>query len=80
VGGGVARVEAFGVRWLLEASTTMWVLESASPTGPTLNVQPDVEEMVVQGRSLVHPENRVNSRPVHYYDVSVRGTKKNPPK
>jgi hypothetical protein len=36
-------------------------------------------KLVVRGRSLEHPQNRSNSRPEHYHDTSVRGTKKNPP-
>jgi hypothetical protein len=37
--------EALGVRDLLGAPTTMWVLVGASPTGPTSNGQLDVEDL-----------------------------------
>jgi hypothetical protein len=40
-----ARVEAFGVRWLLGSPTTIWVLVDASPTDPTSNGQPNVEDL-----------------------------------
>jgi hypothetical protein len=47
-----ARVEALGVRYLLGAPTTMWVLVGASPTGSTSKGQPDVGDSkpVICGR------------------------------
>jgi hypothetical protein len=51
------RVEAQGVKYLLGAPTTIWVLVGASPTVPTLNVQPHIEDFkaVSTGEKLRAP-------------------------
>jgi hypothetical protein len=59
----------------------MWVLEGASPTGPTFNGQPDVDDFKAgsTGEKLSAPSERGNSRHAHYHDIGERGTKKNLP-
>jgi hypothetical protein len=49
----------------------MWVLVGASPTGPTLNGQPDMEDFKAGSmrESLAHPQNRGALRPAHYYEL-----------
>jgi hypothetical protein len=49
----------------------MWVLVGASPTGPTLNGQPDIEDFKAgsMGECLAHPQNRGALRPAHYYEL-----------
>jgi hypothetical protein len=49
----------------------MWVLVGASPAGPTLNGQLDIEDFKAGGigGSLAHPQNRGALRPAHYYEL-----------
>jgi hypothetical protein len=71
--------EALGVRWLLGAATTMWVLVGASPTGPTSNGQPEVEEFKAGSmeEGLSAPSGSGWFLACYYRTAS--GTKKNSP-
>jgi hypothetical protein len=81
VGTAIARVEALGVRQLLGAFTTLWVLVGASPTGPTSNGQPDVEDFEggEKGEELNEPSDLGEILACHYHYRSARGSKQNPP-
>jgi hypothetical protein len=59
----------------------MWDLVGASPTGPTLNGQPDIEDFKAgfMGERLAHPQNRGALRPAHYYELVYLEPRKNPP-
>jgi hypothetical protein len=76
-----ARVEALGVQHLLGAPTTMWFLVGASPTGPTLNGQPDVDDFKAGGMGweLCAPSEPGYCLACHCYVRSTRDTKKNLP-
>jgi hypothetical protein len=59
----------------------MWVIVGASPTDPTLNGQPDIENLKAgsMGESLAHPQNRGASRPAHYIGLVYVEPKKSSP-
>jgi hypothetical protein len=58
----------------------MWVLVGASPTGPTLNGQPDIEDFKANstGEKPSAPSEPGSFKAAHYYGFSLRGTKNKP--